>query len=72
MPLPMLPDAPAGLHPRMHDETAMDESREFARLYAIGAIENRNPPTAPEVAAIRDANEALFRRLKALSRGRGK
>jgi hypothetical protein len=47
--------------PALHPDIAFSEARIWQRLLDAGAIPNRNPPPAPEVAAIRDANDALFR-----------
>ena len=57
----MIPDT----LPKMHPDDASDAWREWARLLDAGAIPLRVAPPAPAVAAIRDANEALFRRLAA-------
>lgn len=57
--------APRDDRPAQERPGAADRAREWAiweGLLDIGAIPNRNPPPAPETAAIRDANDALFRR----------
>jgi hypothetical protein len=47
--------------PAMDEQGAFNEMRAWERLLDAGLIANRNPPAAPEVRAITDANDALFR-----------
>ena len=50
--------------PPAKDEDSAREWREWHRLLDAGLIGAPLPEAPPEVAAIRDANAALFRRLR--------